>query len=178
MKLYVDKLENKTYGHIVFAVSDKGLRKLSFGRYKGFVDILEHACRYGFEIEENSSRTSGIKDQLERYFNGDQRQFKISLDIEYLPEFKRKILQATFEIPAGMVLSYGELARKAGSPKAARAVGQVMATNPIPIVIPCHRIVGHDGHLTGFSGGDGLEVKKRLLISEGLAVRNNKIILN
>ncbi len=178
MKLYIDKIEDKDYGHVVFAVSDEGLRVVSFGRYKGLIDIFEHACKYGFKTGEDTHKTSGIKKQLAEYFNGKRDSFDADLDIDYLTPFKLKALKTATRIPFGSVITYGELARKAGSPKAARAAGQAMATNPIPIVIPCHRIVGSDGHLTGYSGGDGIEIKKRLLRFEGVPIKGDKIILN
>ena len=175
MKLYVDSIEDKTYGHIVFAASDKGLRLVSFGKYRGQVDILEHACKHGFKTEENPDKTARLKKQLEEYFAGNRQRFETDLDLDYLPPFKRNALSTAFLVPFGKVITYGELARQAGSPKAARAAGQAMASNPIPIVIPCHRVVGSDGHLTGYSGGEGIEFKKRLLRLEGLLVDGNRL---
>lgn len=178
MKLYIDKFENENSGQVIFAVSDIGLRFISFGRYRGLADILEHACKYGFTTEENLEKTAGIKKQLLEYLKGFRDQFETHLDIDYLSPFKRKVLKAAIKVPFGKMISYGELARKAGSPKAARAVGQTMASNPIPIVIPCHRVVGSTGHLTGYSGGDGIEQKKLLLKLEGITIKGIKVSLN
>lgn len=178
MKLFIDSIEDKDYGHFVFAVSDKGLRLLSFGRYKGLVDILEHACTFGYTTESNKSKTQKIGRQIKDYLAGKSNSFETKLDIDYLPPFKRKALRAAYKIPYGKVITYGELAKKAGSPKASRAAGQAMATNPIPIVIPCHRVVGASGHLTGYGGGDGIEFKKALLEMEGVAMRDMKVALS
>ena len=178
MKLDIDSIETAEFGHIVFAVSDKGLRLVSFGRYRGLVDILEHACDNGFKTDTDKAKTQPIGEQIKGYLEGRLRNFETDLDIDYLPSFKRNALRAAFKIPFGRVITYGELAKNAGSPKASRAAGQAMATNPIPIVIPCHRVVGSDGHLTGYSGGDGIELKRRLLEMEGVALSEMKVAVN
>jgi methylated-DNA-[protein]-cysteine S-methyltransferase len=110
---------------------------------------------------------------LSGYFAGKVKRFSVPLDIGNVTPFTRKVLQACYRIPFGKVVTYGELARMAGRPKASRAVGQVMAHNRIAIVIPCHRVVGSDKGLHGFGGG--LEMKRRLLELEGVKVRNGKI---
>ncbi len=89
----------------------------------------------------------------------------VRYSLEGLPEFSRKVLSACARIPAGQVRTYAELAKAAGRPKAARAVGQVMAMNPVPLVVPCHRVVGSNRSLTGFGGG--MAWKEALLASEG-----------
>jgi methylated-DNA-[protein]-cysteine S-methyltransferase len=89
----------------------------------------------------------------------------VKYSLEGLPEFSRRVLLACAKIPAGEVRTYAELARAAGRPKAARAVGQVMAMNPVPLVVPCHRVVGSNRSLTGFGGG--MAWKEALLAAEG-----------
>jgi methylated-DNA-[protein]-cysteine S-methyltransferase len=178
MKLYYDSFEHGTFGHIVLGVSDKGLRLVGLGRYSGLTYILEHACTHGMQAEQNSAKTAAARQQLAEYFDGKRTAFNIDLDLDYLPPFKRKALNAALKIPFGKIISYGELARQAGSPKGARAAGQAMATNPLPIVIPCHRVVGSDGHLTGYSGGNGLDFKKRLLSMEGVLTNGQTVVLN
>jgi len=178
MKLYFDSIDDPRFGHCKFAVSDQGLRILSFGRYAGLVNILEHACKYGMKAEEDTVKTKAVHKQLAEYFKGKRTVFETELDLDYLPPFKRKALRKAFQIPFGKVLTYGDLAKKAGSPKAARAAGQAMATNPIPIIIPCHRVVGSNGDLTGYGGGDGIEYKKQLLELEGVTLRGTKVVLN
>ena len=104
---------------------------------------------------------------LERYVAGEPTDWpELPFRFEGLPPFKRKVLESLFrEVGHGRYVTYGELAAMAGSPKAARAVGQAMATNPWPLVVPCHRVSGHGGRLTGF--GPGLEMKRYLLELEG-----------
>jgi O-6-methylguanine DNA methyltransferase len=105
---------------------------------------------------------------LTRYCDGRLKQFGLPLDFGKSSRFTRRVLDVCARIPFGEVITYGELARRAGRPRAARAVGRVMATNPLPIVVPCHRVVASDGSLHGYGGG--LEMKKRLLKLEGVEV--------
>jgi methylated-DNA-[protein]-cysteine S-methyltransferase len=102
--------------------------------------------------------------QLEEYFSGQRRDF----DLELAPqgtEFQLRVWNELTRIPYGTTISYGELARRLGNPDASRAVGTANGANPIPIVVPCHRVIGADGSLTGFGGG--LKAKAALLELEG-----------
>ena len=101
--------------------------------------------------------------QLHAYFEGELKTFSLTLAPRGTP-FQLSVLRALQEILYGQTVSYGELARRIGRPKASRAVGAANARNPLPIVIPCHRVIGSDGSLTGFGGG--LDVKKALLALE------------
>jgi len=98
--------------------------------------------------------------QIALYFEGKLKQFSLKL-CPHVTQFQKKVLTAVQEIPYGKTVSYGELAKRIGKPGASRAVGQANAKNPIPIVIPCHRVIGSNGNLTGFGGG--LSVKQALL---------------
>lgn len=98
---------------------------------------------------------------LERYLEGENVRFSLPIDVSRLAPFSRKVSERLMGTSPGETLTYGELARRAGNPRAARAVGRIMARNPFPLVVPCHRVVGADGSLTGFSAG--IELKKRLL---------------
>lgn len=102
--------------------------------------------------------------QLESYLEGNRVNFKLPLDFSKASGFGIKVLEALGRTDCGETLSYAELAERAGYPKAARAVGRIMAKNPFPIVIPCHRVIGKKGGLAGFAGG--IELKKRLLEHE------------
>lgn len=102
--------------------------------------------------------------QLQAYFAGELRAFDLPLDLAGRTTFQEDVLRACSAIPWGETVSYAELARRSGHPGTARAVGQVMATNPLALVVPCHRVVGSDGRLTGY--GYGLAVKQRLLEME------------
>ncbi len=103
---------------------------------------------------------------LQAYFAGERRAFPLPIAWQVLRPFQRRALQAVFAIPYGETRTYGEIAAQIGQPGAARAVGRAVATNPMPIVIPCHRVVGAGGKLHGFSGPGGLSTKARLLALE------------
>jgi methylated-DNA-[protein]-cysteine S-methyltransferase len=105
--------------------------------------------------------------ELREYFAGRRRTFTVKLDLEGT-EFQRKAWQAMRKIPFGETISYGEQARKVGKPKAYRAVGSANGKNPIPIIVPCHRVLASDGSLGGYSLG--LSMKRRLLALEGVSV--------
>ncbi len=118
------------------------------------------------ELLEDVARCSQLEKQLEEYFAGDRRVF----DLELAPrgtDFQKTVWRHLLEIPAGETSTYSAIARHLGRPGAARAVGRANATNPIPIVVPCHRVVGANGTLTGYAGG--LEIKQGLLEVEGYA---------
>lgn len=112
-----------------------------------------------------------VGDLLQSYFAGRPTTFDVPLALDQHPRFTRHVLETCLAIPYGATVTYGELARKCGQPAAARAVGQVMARNPIPILIPCHRVVGTSGRLTGFGGGLCLKAELLQLEAEGLAGR-------
>ena len=104
--------------------------------------------------------------QLADYCNGRQVRFTTRLDLSGLSPFTRKVLRELAKVPYGKTITYGELAKRAGSAKAARAVGAVLANNPLPIIVPCHRVLGSDGSLGGFSAPGGLKLKRQLLLME------------
>jgi len=112
-------------------------------------------------------------EQLEEYFAGCRREFRLPLDLAGLPPFTRTILEILRTVPFGATITYGDLAVKAGMPRAARAVGGVMAANPLPIIIPCHRVVAAAGRPGGYSGGGGLRTKEWLLTFERDRCRGN-----
>lgn len=103
--------------------------------------------------------------ELAAYFGGDAKPFSVPLDLASATPFQRKVWAELRRIPSGTTLGYRELARRVGAPRAARAVGQAVGANPIPIVIPCHRVIRSNGALGGFSAG--LEIKRWLLHHEG-----------
>jgi O-6-methylguanine DNA methyltransferase len=89
--------------------------------------------------------------------------------------FRERVYQIVRKIPKGKVATYGQIARLAGNPKASRAVGLLMKTNPFAPEVPCHRVVGFDGSLVGYSGGKGILTKKKMLIAEGVSFVGNKV---
>ena len=103
--------------------------------------------------------------QLDEYFDGKRQRFELRTDLRALAEFNRVVLAELERVPYGSTATYGQLAARVDHPRAARAVGTVMNRNPIPIVLPCHRVIGSNGKLVGYGGG--LERKERLLRLEG-----------
>ena len=102
-------------------------------------------------------------DQLAQYFAGTIQQFTVPVAVTHLTAFQQRVLQATMQIPYAGLQTYGELARQIGSPGAARAVGGALAANPVPLIIPCHRVLAVTGRLTGFSAAGGVAMKEWLL---------------
>ncbi|MBI2353634.1 MAG: methylated-DNA--[protein]-cysteine S-methyltransferase [Deltaproteobacteria bacterium] len=125
-----------------------------------------------------SPLTERVARMLESYFKGERQDFEaIPVDLDELTAFRARILLLIRAIPFGEVRSYGEVAALAGAPRAVRAVGGAMASNPAPIVIPCHRVVAANGGLTGFTAPGGLPVKKLLLHMEGVEFKGERVRL-
>jgi len=115
---------------------------------------------------ENPTALPRLQQELKNYYLGRRSTFRVRLADQDMTPFRRAILKTCRRIPYGKTASYAELARRAGRPNAGRAVGRVCATNPFPIVVPCHRVVRSDGSLGGFSSPGGLHDKRRLLTME------------
>lgn len=110
--------------------------------------------------------TGPLAGELEAYFAGELRQFSVPVDLSGVSDFTRRVLEATATIPYGETVSYGEIARMIGMPGATQAVGNALGANPVPIVIPCHRVIRSDGSMGWFTGGP--EIKRALLRLEGV----------
>jgi methylated-DNA-[protein]-cysteine S-methyltransferase len=146
-------------GELHVAATDRGLCRIS---YHG--DEWEERLARGFGVRVLRSPLDEVRRELDEYFAGRRRSFDLPLDLR-VAEFPAAVLRELARVPYGRTDTYGRLAARAGRPRAARAVGTIMNRNPIPIVLPCHRIVGATGALTGYAGG--LDVKRRLLELEG-----------
>jgi O-6-methylguanine DNA methyltransferase len=118
-------------------------------------------------VSDDPERLASLAEQLAAYFAGGLREFTTPLDLRGTP-FQVKVWQAAHRIPYGEVRSYAAVAAAIGSPRAVRAVGAANGTNPVPIIVPCHRVIGSNGSLTGYGGG--IELKRRLLELEGTLV--------
>ena len=109
--------------------------------------------------------------QLVDYCDGKRVRFSGKLDLSGLTPFAQKVLRSLAKVPYGKTITYGELAKRAGSAKAARAVGSVLANNPLPIIVPCHRVLSSNGSLGGFSAPGGVKLKRDLLNLEKMDVK-------
>jgi methylated-DNA-[protein]-cysteine S-methyltransferase len=121
------------------------------------------AARVDPEAENNTVKLTEVQRQVDEYAGGKRRDFDLELMAEG-PEFEKKVWAALVEIPFGVTTSYGAVAKRIGIPNAARAVGAANNANPIALIIPCHRVIGADGSLTGYGGG--LPLKRKLLEHE------------
>lgn len=151
-------------GPLFVAASSRGLAVISF--HDDPEDHLERLARIAGPAVLRSSRAIDLAHrELDEYFDGRRRAFDLALDLRALPAFTVTVLEELARVPYGRTTTYGELAARVGHPRAARAVGTVMNRNRIPIVLPCHRVVGASGSLVGYAGG--LDLKAKLLELEG-----------
>jgi methylated-DNA-[protein]-cysteine S-methyltransferase len=151
-------------GPLLLAVTDAGLVTLSYTDFAP--DTLDQlARRMSPRIVRRPARTDSVRRQLEEYFVRRRRDFDLSLDWSLIRGFGREVLRVTAAIPYGQVSTYGHVAAEAGNPRASRAAGNALGHNPIPIVIPCHRVLRRGGGLGGYTSG--IERKQLLLDLEG-----------
>ena len=150
-------LVDSPVGPLLVAVSERGLCKISFDP-DDRLEPLAHA--YGRRVLRTAKPIDPVRRQLDEYFEGARHDFELPLDL-VVGEFYAQVLGELARVPYGETTTYGALAARTGHPNAARAIGTVMHRNPVPIVLPCHRVIGANGSLTGYGGG--LPVKKFLL---------------
>src|SRR5262249_34914823 len=151
-------------GRLVGAVTDKGLMSLAYddGELDAILDSI--ARRLSPRIVERRAALDPVARELDEYFAGKRRQFEIPIDWSLVHGFGRRVLGAAVAIPYGEVATYGEVAARAGVPTGARAAGNALGHNPMPIVVPCHRVVRSGGALGGYTGG--IDRKQKLLAVE------------
>jgi methylated-DNA-[protein]-cysteine S-methyltransferase len=151
-------------GRLVVAVTARGLVRLA---YPDETDVLDELARdVSPRILRLAGRTDGARRELDEYFEGRRHRFGVPVDWSLTKGFTRKVLRAAARIPFGELSTYREVASRAGSERAYRAAGNALGSNPIPIVVPCHRVVHSGGGLGGYTGG--LERKEFLLTLEGV----------
>jgi methylated-DNA-[protein]-cysteine S-methyltransferase len=154
------------FGRMLVAVTPRGLVRVAF-RPEDPDEVLEElAARLSPRVLEAPIAIDAVRRELDEYFDGKRRVFDVPLDWSLSAGFKQKVLRATARIPYGGVSSYRDMATRAGNPRASRAAGNALGTNPIPIVVPCHRVLRSGGHLGGYGGG--LDMKEALLKLEGV----------
>ncbi len=153
-------------GPLWAASTDEGLVTVGFGAPEEGIDAL--ARRISPRVVEFPRRLDGVRREFDEYFDGRRQRFDLRLDRRLSRGFRAEVLQALERIAFGQTVSYMGLADLVGNPKASRAVGTAMATNPLPIVVPCHRVLRTGGSLGGYAGG--LDAKRWLLAHEGVTL--------
>ncbi|MGB6057982.1 MAG: methylated-DNA--[protein]-cysteine S-methyltransferase [Microthrixaceae bacterium] len=152
------------YGTFLVVVGPDGLVRVAF-ELEGHDAVLdEMAYHISPRILRDERRTDAVARQFDEYFSGERHDFELPVDLRLVSGFRRNVLDHMRRVPYGMTTSYAALAEASGSPKAVRAVGSACATNPIPIVVPCHRVVRSDGTTGQYRGGP--ETKVALLAME------------
>jgi O-6-methylguanine DNA methyltransferase len=155
------------FGEYFVAASDKGICKLHWPTSSALMRHVEE--HFGCELVRDDGHFMDIRRQLKEYMEGELKEFDCRLDFARGTPFQRKCWNALLRIPYGQTRSYQWVAEQAGSPKAFRAAGQANHNNPVPIIVPCHRVIGKDGGMVGYGGPskEGQKRKRELLVMEG-----------
>lgn len=159
-----DILPDTAIGALLVGVTDHGLCRITFDPDPER-ELEELARLFGPRVLRTSRPLDRVRLELDEYLAGRRREFDLDLDLRMVPAYHRRVLAELARVEYGHTTTYGTLAAQSGNPRAARAVGTVMHRNPVPIVLPCHRVVGANGSLTGYGGG--LPRKEHLLRLEG-----------
>ena len=155
-----------------FVAGEKGLQGVAFISLKKLKQEMN--LTYGSPSLKGLEILSTLLVEVNEYLDGIRQAFSVDIDWSVTRGFQLQVLKHAAKIPYGQVLSYAAMAEQLNKPGAARAVGTALAQNPIPIVIPCHRVIGSDHSLSGYLGG--IDVKAYLLSLEGHTIQNNKVV--
>lgn len=167
--------ENPLGYPISLVAGDRGLQRMVF---KSLKDVKKEENFLSDEPSLKGLEIIGVLfNEINEYLFGVRKAFSIDIDWQSVNGFQRDVLQMAYEIPYGSIRRYGEIAMQLGKPGSARAVGRALSENPMPIVIPCHRVIGADYKLHGFAAPDGIKTKARLLRLEGHTIKNDRVIL-
>jgi methylated-DNA-[protein]-cysteine S-methyltransferase len=167
--IHIGQLPDTPVGDLWLAASDHGLVAVEYGKTQAEFEAYL-GRRFGRPAEYAPGKVEDAARELAEYLDGERREFGIAIDWSVLRPFQGAVLRATYEIPYGQVRTYKEIAAQVGRPGAARAVGRAEATNPMPLVLPCHRVIGTDGKLHGYGLGEGVKTKEWLLQMEGAVI--------
>jgi methylated-DNA-[protein]-cysteine S-methyltransferase len=164
--LWYARVDRTPIGPVFAAVSERGLVSVRFDMSEAaFVDLVRQQT--GAVPRLSRARAGAAARQVADYVAGKRARFDVPVDLSGVSAFQRQVLLAASQIPRGQVRTYHQVARDIGRPGAARAVGQALSRNPVPIVVPCHRVLAADGTLRGYLGSSGVATKERLLRLEG-----------
>jgi len=164
-QLYYNTATFDRFGSILAAATDRGLCFVSF-RPDAEEEYLEQWAEADFTVSRTRTALQETFRQLREYFGGKRERFDLPVDLRFASDFTRRVLEETTRVEYGHLRTYQEIANRIRRPRAVRAVGNALGRNPVPIVVPCHRVVATGGGLGGFTGG--LEYKRKLLAVEGI----------
>lgn len=165
----IARMEHPILGAIHLCASPEGL---------ALVDILHEDDFFTWDSQKTTAATDILletQSQLLQYFEGNRKKFDLPMDWRAASSFQRRVLEIASQIPFGEVLTYGEVARRMGMPSGSRAIGNALANNPLPIVIPCHRVIAADGDLRGYAARNSIRAKAWLLQHEGVDIERQKL---
>lgn len=165
--IHYDRLEDSPLGPLWLAVGPQGLLAVEYGGTEADLLAYLHKIRPGQAAQRSATALADIKDKLSAYLAQDSTQLSLDVDLSALTDFQQRVLEEARRVPRGQVTTYSQIAKRLGMPKAVRAVGQALRRNPIPIVVPCHRVVASDGSLGGYGGEMSSQRKIKLLQLEG-----------
>lgn len=171
--VYLNVLQTNMLGLIGVAVSPQGLLRLRMFQKSKDAFLSLNAAYAGRSYQYSEPETRIYLEQIKSYLNQELKEFTLPIDWSSYTDFQREVLVETLAIPYGETRSYGQVAAAIGRPKAARAVGQAEKRNEVPLVIPCHRVVGSDGSLTGYGGKDNTAIKADLLDYERIVLNRS-----
>jgi methylated-DNA-[protein]-cysteine S-methyltransferase len=170
------ELKETVFGPISIIAGDRGLQRVAF---KPLTLLKSEDYSKQNEPSLKGLETIGtLLAEINEYLFGIRKNFSVDIDWDIMDDFQRDVLSLSNEIPYGDLWTYGEIARRLDKPKAARAVGRALGSNPMPIIIPCHRVIGSDNKLHGYSAPGGVKIKAQLLEIEGRIVEGDRVIMD
>lgn len=162
IELTLSEIPDSPLGSLMLAETERGAWGFVFGVSRAdFLDLLLERGEYGSARWQDTPNPTLV--QVAAYLAGERRNFSIPIDYSGLTDFQVQVYRAVLAVPYGETATYGQIAETIGRPMAARAVGAANGANPLPLIIPCHRLVGADGGLHGYGGAGGLKTKRWLL---------------
>lgn len=158
------------FGGVV--ASSAGLLEVFLPAPNTIEEVKSHIMRLYPKASGENALSRKAAEMLRKYFSGQRVDFDLPLDLEDCTDFRRTVYEAVYRIPYGTVRTYAEVAAEISNPRASRGVGSAMAGNSLPIIIPCHRVIGANGKMTGYSAPGGTGLKANLLQMEGVCFKN------
>jgi methylated-DNA-[protein]-cysteine S-methyltransferase len=167
--IYYDRIEDTPLGPVWLAAGPHGLVAVEYnGSEENFLSYLGKVSKG--KPQRSAEKVAAARKILLIYLHGESKRIDLDVDLSGITPFQRRVLEETRKVPRGQVSTYAEIAKRIGQPKAVRAVGQALRRNPVPIVVPCHRVIASDGSLGGYGGEMRSKRKVQLLKLEGVAL--------